>query len=361
MVDVPGTADIHPAILKALADGRVHEIGAVTDSAAELLGVAGEALEATEKSGRSSFGMNVRRAAHNLRAAGLIRNEAIGRFDMTEEGRTVLAARPPRIDARYLRENCEQYRLHEERLAKSRGSLRKQKEAGGPRRRHGMVAIIDMLGVKGSWRGEGYSGPAGLHKRWNELLGSTRRLLRDGELAAKNITFSAFSDTMFITAEGRDYDRMLLSFGGIMWQAITHSIRRDVPLRGCVSCGTYYRSRDNLFTGRAVDEAAEYYSLPQWIGISAAPSANGVLSRAIPRPSHRNNRIYRRHDIPLRASVEQDAWALNWPRQCDDDDEEGAMEQIVEHIDERMGGLTDIGAALKWRNTRKFCNAVLAG
>ena len=361
MVDIPGTADIHPAILEALADGRVHEIGAVTDSTAELLGVTGEALEIIEKSGRSSFGMNVRRAAHNLRAAGLIRNEAIGKFDMTEAGRAVLAARPARIDARYLRDNCEQYRLHEARLAKNRGNLRKAAEGGGPRRRHGMVAIIDVLGVKGSWRDEGKAGSPGLHKRWNELLGATRCLLKGGDLAGKNMTFSAFSDTMFITVEGQDYDRMLLSFGGIMWQAITHSIKKDVPVRGCVSCGTYFRSRDNLFTGRAVDEAAEYYSLPQWIGISAAPSANGVLSKAIPRPSHRNNRIYRRHDIPLRSSVEQDAWALNWPRQCDDEDDEGAMEEIVEHIDERMGGLTDIGAALKWRNTRKFCNAVLSG
>ena len=35
------------------------------------------------------------------------------------------------------------------------------------------------------------------------------------------------------------------------------------------------------------------------------------------------------------------------------------MDKIMEHVDERMEGLTDIGAALKWRNTRKFCNAAL--
>ena len=133
-----------------------------------------------------------------------------------------------------------------------------------------------------------------------------------------------------------------------------------MPLRGCVSCGTYFRSPNNLFTGPAVDEAAEYYTLPQWIGISAAPSANSVLSREMPLQPYRNGRMYRRHDIPLRASVEQDAWALNWPRQCEDEDEEGAMEGIAEHIDERMERLTDIGAALKWRNTRKFCSDSLS-
>ena len=60
------------------------------------------------------------------------------------------------------------------------------------------------------------------------------------------MTFSAFSDTMFITVEGQSYDKVLLAFGGIMWQAIVHSIREDVPVRGCVSCGDYFRSRDNL-------------------------------------------------------------------------------------------------------------------
>ena len=360
MGDIPSVADAHLPILEVVSDGRMHKIAEVTDSVAERLGVTDEARERVGGAGRRLFDMNVRRAAHDLRAAGLIKNEDIGRFEMTKEGGAVLAAQPTRIDARYLRKNCRQYRLHEERLAKNRKNLRSAGRTGGPRKRRGMVAIIDVLGVKGSWRDESDAGVPGLHKRWNDLLRSTRCLLKGDDLIGKNMTFSAFSDTMFITVEERSYDKVLLSFGGIMWQAIVHSIREDVPVRGCVSCGDYYRSRDNLFTGPAVDEAAAYYSLPQWIGISAAPSANSALSRAIPRPSHRNSRIYRRHDIPLKTSVEQDAWALNWPRQSEDEDEEGTMEAIIEHIDDRMDRITDIGAALKWRNTRKFCNAVLS-
>ena len=350
---------MHLPILEAISDGHVHDIKEVTSSVAEILNVSDEALKIVEKSGRPAFGMNVRRAAHNLRVAGLIKNEDTGKFEITKEGRAVLDAKPQYIDKKYLRENFEACRLNEERLARNRKNLQKGRTASGPRKRRGMVAIIDVLGVKGSWRGENGAGAPSIHKRWNGLLKSTRCLLEGGDLAGNNMTFSAFSDTMFITVEGNSYDRLLLAFGRIMWQAVTHSIREDVPVRGGVSCGTYFRSRDNLFTGPAVDEAAEYYSLPQWIGISAAPSANSVLNRAIPRPSHRDNRIYRRHDIPLKASVEQDAWALNWPRQCEDEDEEGAMDKIMDHVDERMEGLTDIGAALKWRNTRKFCNAAL--
>ena len=361
MKGIPGVADVHLPILKAVSGGGIRGIDEVTDSVAERLGVAVEERRLAGASGRLLFDMNVRRAAHNLRAAGLIENEEIGRFGITGEGEAILAGRPPqRIDAKYLLKSSEKYRLHKERLDRNRKNLQKAGRAAGPRKRSGMVAIIDVLGVKGSWRSGDGAGVPGLHKRWNDLLRSTKGLLRGDDTVGRNMTFSAFSDTMFITVEGKNYDGLLLAFGRTMWQAITHSIRKDVPVRGCVSCGSYFRSRDNLFTGPAVDEAASYYSLPQWIGISAAPSANSVLSRAIPRPSHRNNRIYRRHDIPLRASVEQDAWALNWPRQCDDEDEEGAMEAIVGHMDDRMGGITDIGAALKWRNTRKFCNAVLS-
>lgn len=49
---------------------------------ASLLGVAGESVKAAEKSGRTAFGMNARRAAHNLRAEGLITNGNIGGFEI---------------------------------------------------------------------------------------------------------------------------------------------------------------------------------------------------------------------------------------------------------------------------------------
>lgn len=365
MRGIPGSVDAHLPILEIVSDGDPHDIVEVTGLVADRLGVAGKARTLTGSSGRSLFGMNVRRAAYTLRAAGLIENEKIGKFGITKEGKDILAGRPPRrIGTRYLLDHSEKYRLHRKRLDRNTKNLQRAAKAGVPRERRGMVAIIDVLGAKGSWRGGGGGGgggaPApGLHKKWHGLLGSTRRLLRDDCLAGKKMTFSAFSDTMFITVEERDYEGLLLAFGRTMWQAITHSIREDVPVRGCVSCGSYFYSPDNLFTGPAVDEASAYYYLPQWIGISAAPSANGVLSKAMPRAPSRGGGAYLRHDIPLKASVEQDAWALNWPGQCDDEGEDGAMDEIIDRINDRMDATTDIDAALKWRNTRKFCNAAL--
>lgn len=361
MEGIPGTADMHLPVLEIIEDGKMHEISEVVKSVAERMGVTNEAREATTRSGSRSFYSGVRRAVSNLRIAGLLENEVRGMFSITEAGKNIAARRLPSIDSQYLRDNCEPYLRHKQDRRKSRDRIRKAGAAVNPREKRGIVAMIDVLGVRGSWKEGGNSGAPELHEKWNKLLGSAKSSLDNDEILKSGMTFTAFSDTMFITVGRCDYASPLLSFSRAMWSVIASGIMEDVPLRGCVSCGSYFRSSDNLFTGRAVDEAAAYYSLPQWIGISAAPSANGALNKVMPRLSYLDAGVYKRHDIPLKASVEQDAWALNWPRQCEDDDkdEEGKMNKILERINEKMESLTDIGAALKWRNTRKFCNESL--
>ena len=361
MEGIPGTADMHSEVLEIIADGKLHELSEVAKLIAEQMGVTAEAREATTRSGSRPFHSGVKRAVSNLRIAGLLENEDHGIFSITEAGRDIAARRPAGIDFKYLRDNCEPYRRHERDRRKSRESIRKGEAEAEPRVRCGIVAMIDVLGVRGSWKENGNGGTPELHEKWNKLLGSAKSSLENDEILKNEMTFTAFSDTMFITVRGDDYARLLLSFSKAMWSVIANGIMEDVPLRGCVSCGSYFWSNDDLFTGRAVDEAAAYYSLPQWIGISAAPSANGALNKVMPNLPYLDGNVYKRHDIPLKASVEQDAWALNWPRQCEDDDkdEEGKMGKILERINEKMGSLTDIGAALKWRNTRKFCNESL--
>ena len=153
---------------------------------------------------------------------------------------------------------------------------------------------------------------------------------------------------------------MPIAFSDIAWRLVVRSIEKDVPVRGCVSYGRYYAGASSLFTGSAVDEAARYHELPQWIGVSAAPSANRALSRSIRRRSDPRNRFYTRYDIPLGSSVERDAWVVNWPRRYDDEEPGEAMENVLGRIDGKLDGITDVDAALKWRNTRKFCTDMLA-
>lgn len=335
----------------------MHTIRDVIGAVAGELGV-GEDERAllTPKTSRRKFDIAVTRCVTDLRKAALLRNTVLGEFRITGEGQAVLSKDPKKIDLKFLRRTSAPFREWEE---YKRGKNLRPPRDDGPddMESDGIVAIIDVLGVKGSWRGG--NGRA-VHRKWKRLLRDARCLLQ-GDKALGGLSTMAFSDTLFVTAEGKSYGDLLFAFSRASWPVVVHSIREDIPVRGCVACGRFLRHARNLVTGPAVDEAAMYHCLPQWVGISAAPSANGVLTRAIPHSGHPGNGLYAMHDIPLKASVEQDAWAVNWPGQCDEADDGGgdAIEDIVGIIDDRANATPDIEAAFKWRNTRRFCNSVL--
>ena len=57
-----------------------------------------------------------------------------------------------------------------------------------------------------------------------------------------------------------------------------NGILKGVYLRGVISIGKFYQSQ-NLIIGPAVDEAAEWYTNIEWIGVSAAPTAHFILEK----------------------------------------------------------------------------------
>lgn len=356
---IPPEVDLRLPVLGLLGDGATRTIVWVTDRMADRFGLDdAERGEVHAVSGRPKFGMRVRQAVSHLRIADYLANSETGSFAITQAGRTALASRPGRMTNEFLMSHSTAYRRHRDAQA-----ARKRRLGGGagtPAESEGMIAILDVLGVKGQGGPEDH---ARLHKGWRDLLSASRYLLDDSEALRGRYTLSAFSDTMFVTASASGTavaEDLLLAFSDVAWRLVVRSIESDVPVRGCVSYGRYYGGARGLFTGRAVDEAARYHALPQWIGVSAAPSANRALSRSIRRRSDPRNRFYTRYDIPLGSSVERDAWVVNWPRQYDDEEPGEAMESVLARIDGKLDGITDVDAALKWRNTRKFCTDMLA-
>ncbi len=278
---MPPEVDLRLPVLDLLGDGATRTIVWVTDRMADRFGLDdGERGEVHAVSGRPKFGMRVRQAVSHLRIADYLANSETGSFAITQSGRTALAARPGRMTNEFLMSHSTAYRQHRDAQA-----ARKRKLGGGPgmpAETEGMVAILDVLGVKGQGGPEDH---ARLHEGWRDLLSASRYLLEDSKELRGRYTLSAFSDTMFVTASASGADGtaagaedLLLAFSDIAWRLVVRSIESDVPVRGCVSYGRYYEGAQNLFTGRAVDEAARYHALPQWIGVSAAPSANRALS-----------------------------------------------------------------------------------
>ena len=343
-------------ILEHLKDGQLHSISEVADHVVEVLNIdQNERKEIAPVSGRSKFDIRVRWAVHTLRKAGLLENTELGRFKITDGGIQILEKQPTLINDAFLKKYCSKYVEWITSYRRTKEKL--QNKAEHPQETSGIVSIIDILGTKGSWKG---SKPTNIHKNWNKLIHNTRSLLGSENSFEDKSTLVTFSDTMFITVKGKNADDLLCAFSKTIWSVIVESIRMDMPIRGCVSCGKFFL-QNNFFTGKAVDEAAQYYQLPQWIGISAAPSAHSVINNMITKSTDLANQYFARHDIPLKNSIEQDAWVVNWPRQCDEHEDvadDDVLSSIEQTIDRKLGSLTDIDAALKWRNTRKFCSHV---
>lgn len=352
---LPSSDSMRLPILRLIGDGEPHGIRSVIDAVAGEFGV-GESDRAllTPKTRRRKFDIYVTRCVTDLRKAAWLENDDHGIFHITDAGQAVLSKNPRRIDLKFIRASSAPFRDWEEARCGRPAGRGPAAASGGDPESDGIVAIIGVPGTRGSWTG---GGGMAAHRKRGGLLRHAQDLL-EGDRTLGSVSTAAFSDTLFMAAEGGGHMDLLLAFGRAVWPVIVRSIRDDMPVRGCVACGRFLRHGRNLVAGPAADEAATYHCLPQWFGISAAPSANSVLTRAIPRQSHPHNRLYARHDIPLRASVEQDAWAVNWPAQCDEDDDR-AIEGIVGIIEDRAEATPDVEAALKWRSTQKFCSRVL--
>ena len=61
---------------------------------------------------------------------------------------------------------------------------------------------------------------------------------------------------------------------------ITNGIFKGVYLRGVISIGKFYQS-PTIIIWPAVDEAAEWYTNIDWIGVSASPSAYFTIEKLI--------------------------------------------------------------------------------
>ena len=158
---------------------------------------------------------------------------------------------------------------------------------------------------------------------------------------ALKLVTTTFSDTMIIALYG---DRAIDSavFINLLGTFLLIPLFRDaflngIYLRGTVSFGNFYileKSSRLLIVGPAINEAAESYSMSEWIGISAAPSTFLALKHESPN-FKRFQKIglhvttsrgdidaseqigimscFIDHDIPLKTGFEKEGLALAWP------------------------------------------------
>lgn len=352
---MPPNYDLRAAVLRLIGDGRVHHIRKVIDGIAAELDVSDTDRNLlTPKMRRNKFEIAVESAVSDLRKAAWLKNVELGRFYITNEGRAALSRNPKKIDLEFLRANSASFRGRVSHARRHSPGWVKGGGEGGTKH-NGIVAAI-MAHVAGS-SGSG-GGTKAAHDGSLILLERARDLLKDEE-ALGHLTMAAFSGTLFMTAEGGTRTNLLLAFGRAVWPVIAHAIREDVLVSGCVACGQFSRPADNWVTGPAADEAIAQHGMPHWVGISAAPSADGVLAKATPRAVRAGSRPYVRHGMPLGAPLKRGVWAVNWPKLCVKED--GCeVEELLGIIDDRIETTPDNVATARWRITRQFCELALS-
>lgn len=259
--------------------------------------------------------------------------------------------------------------------------------------RRGVVVFLDALGVKGKWETD-----SGFIDKWKTVRkgfqtytamaqkffdenframveNELRKLSKDTSLSSKLIPkFNSvfFSDTVIITASldkdvpsGFPIEVYIPFVGHTLIAPFLAALRNDILFRGSISVGRLYLSVDTSLTvGPAVDEAAEYYRLPDWIGISTAPSATIALRHSeIPDLLSQH---FVEYDIPLKSGVEKNGYALAWPRleRLDAFYESGKGREhrkyIEKHIEPQkfMNKPLSFPVYTKYRNTMLFYNHI---
>ena len=355
----PKRSELQTKILEYLKDEEFHTITAVTDEMAKYFSITDtERKELTLIAKRPKFNVMVGWAVSELRQAMLLENadDKRGTFKITSRGLEAIQSSAV-IDTKYLKQFSEyvEWKENTDNVKK----INKNTEKKPLTKKFGLVAYIDALGTKEMWKDRD---PQKILMTWNKFITNFEVILkltfRENET---KITFNSFSDTLIITLENKDVNYLLKKFGFAVWSLIVQSIRSDMPVRGCFAIGTFYNKK-NFFIGEAISEAAQYYELPQWVGISASPSANAKIE-ALSKQDHSISNIYHKCSIPLKRSIEQKAWAVNWPglnnamNITNERNEPSTL--VLDAIDWNLEQVKNIDIALKWRNTKKFYEDVL--
>ena len=141
--------------------------------------------------------------------------------------------------------------------------------------RNGVVTFLDVLG----WRG--------VYDRQPDAITSLIRLIEGVRMRADKasrgsiqdeVKVKSISDTIaiFTFCEDTEISKTIEVHGTLCQWLIPESIRSEIPVRGATSFGEF-EIQENIFVGKAVDEAASWHEQSDWIGVHLTPSAEYVF------------------------------------------------------------------------------------
>lgn len=184
----------------------------------------------------------------------------------------------------------------------------------------GVVTFLDVLGWKGIWQRK--------QNPIHDLEQLVKSISRKSQLLSRGIKISdekivspetkvmIISDTIVIFTESTSkYATDTIDLHGrLCVEAIPVSITKGIPLRGATSFGEVIISSNNsIYAGKAIDEAAAWHELADWIGVFMTPTANFVYE-----PSETGAWI--QYQPPLKGEKKLDTYTVNWNKEKSEED-----------------------------------------
>lgn len=170
-------------------------------------------------------------------------------------------------------------------------------------RQAGIVTFLDVLGWKG------------VYDRQTDAIDRLKRLVdgvkKDAERKRGRINgdvnVQSISDTIaiFTACSEKEVSQAIEIHGELCQQLIPDSIRAGLPMRGATAYGNFEIS-DNIFVGKAVDEAASWHEQGNWIGVNLSPSAEFIFSKSESRS------VWERYPAPIKTSMKWEPHCVNW-------------------------------------------------
>ena len=228
-----------------------------------------------------------------------------------------------------------------------------------PAKKKGVVILLDALGIKGIWKG---NSPTDVQHNWNTVISNCSSLVNELKPFVLSTSFNAFSDTVVITATSSDIENLISKMAETLIKTMEIAITHNIFFRGCISVGEFFPD-PNIIVGKAIDDAAQYYQIPDWIGISVTPNSHKFINSNCIH-SEKNQGLFVEYDIPLKNTIEKKGLALNWPIYVEtigktgEGSEKPQSQTLRELVETKIENSDDINVSFKWRNTLNFIDYV---
>ncbi len=209
----------------------------------------------------------------------------------------------------------------------------------------GVVTFLDVLG----WRGVYDRNPNATVPLSGIVDGLRKRGEKQRGKVQGNVIVKSISDTIaiFTQCDLKEATKAIGIHGELAAWSIQKSIEAEIPVRGAIAFGGF-AIQDNIFIGKAVDEAAAWHEYADWIGVHLTPSAEYVFKNS------NKSKLWVNYTPPNKSPLHWEPHCVNWTHEWTNRGLE--LEKIKDKF--RTLGPIVPEIAVKFTNTLNFIEAV---